>query len=188
MKPIFSPTKMLDSLILMQIAIEGPMHGYALAALIEEDFGWKPSQTAVYNSLKSMESEELVKSEEKIESGRAQRVYSITKKGREIFKENRKRMRDHMMKNMTQFYSFMQKVGEVVTLEESELLQKRIHTIMGNLRKISHLTLMLQREAPKETQEIIEKTLLSLEKIAKKFDIECPDVEKTHEEIEDTKE
>ena len=37
MKPIFSPTKMLDSLILMQIVFEGPQHGYALAASIEED-------------------------------------------------------------------------------------------------------------------------------------------------------
>jgi len=181
MKPIFSPTKMLDSLILMQIAIEGPMHGYALAASIEEDFGWKPSQTAVYNSLKAMENEEFVKAEEKIESGRVQRIYSITKKGRDVFKENRKRMRDHMMKNMTQFYSFMQKVGDAVTLEESEILQKRVHTILGNLRRISHLTLMLQIESPKETQEIIENTLESLRKIAKKFNIECPEMEELKE-------
>jgi hypothetical protein len=47
---------------------------------------------------------------------------------------------------------------------------------------------MLQREAPKETQEIIENTLASLEKIAKKFDIECPELEKMHEKIEDKKE
>ena len=188
MKPIFSPTKMLDSLILMQIVFEGPQHGYALAASIEEDFGWKPSQTAVYNSLKSMESEELVKVEEKIESGRVQRIYSITKKGREVFKERGKKMREHMMKNMSQFYSFMQKIGEVTTLEESEAYQKRIHTILESLRRISHLTLILQRGAPKETQEVIENTLAALRKIAKKHDIEFQEIGKIHEKIEETKE
>ncbi|NPE07945.1 MAG: PadR family transcriptional regulator [Asgard group archaeon] len=64
MFPIFSPTKILDSLILMQILREGPLHGYALSNCIEEKFGWKPSQTAIYNSLKSMENENLVTSEE----------------------------------------------------------------------------------------------------------------------------
>ena len=113
MKPIFSPTKMLDSLLLMQIVIEGPLHGYALASSIEENFGWKPSQTAVYNSLKSMESDEMIKVEERVESGRVQRIYSITKKGRETFNENRKSIKKHMMANMSQFYSFMQKVGEI---------------------------------------------------------------------------
>lgn len=188
MKPIFSPTKMLDSLILMQIVFEGPQHGYALASSIENDFGWKPSQTAIYNSLKSMESEELVKAEEKIESGRVQRIYSITKKGREVFKERGKRMREHMMKNMSQFYSFMQKVGDVVTMEESESYQKRIHTILENLRRISHLTLMLQREVPKETQEIIENTLASLKKIAKKQDIDYSEIEREYKDMEETKE
>ncbi len=185
MKPIFSPTKMLDSLILMQIVIEGPQHGYALALSIEEDFGWKPSQTAVYNSLKSMESEELVMVEEKIESGRVQRIYSVTKKGREVFRETGRRMREHMIRNMSHFYSFMQKVGSIENLEESEALQRKIHAMFGNLRRISHLTLMLQREAPKETQEVIENTLTSLEKIAKKFDIECPDMEELKKETKE---
>ena len=47
---------------------------------------------------------------------------------------------------------------------------------------------MLQKEAPKETQEVIENTLASLEKIAKKFNIEIHEIEKFHVKEEDTKE
>ena len=177
MKPIFSPTKMLDSLILMQIVKEGPLHGYALAASIEKHFGWKPSQTAIYNSLKSMENEDKIKVEERIESGRVQKIYSITKKGRETAYEMRKHMREHMMKNMSQFFSFIQKVGEFENLEESELFQKRAHEILVNLRKIPQMTMMLLREAPKETQEIIKKTIEDLWKLAKKNGIQLPEEE-----------
>ncbi len=175
MKPIFSPTKMLDSLILMQIVIEGPLHGYALAASIEENFGWKPSQTAIYNSLKSMENEELISSEERVESGRAQRIYSITKEGRKIFNERRKTMSKHMHKHMSQLFSYMQKVGEIENIEESELLQKRAHATLEILRNISQVTLLLHRVAPKETLEIIENTIEDLKKLAKKHEISFPE-------------
>ena len=172
MKPIFSPTKMLDSIILMHIVKEGPLHGYALVASIEEHFGWKPSQTAIYNSLKSMESEEKIEVEEKIESGRVQKIYSITKKGRESVKEIRKHMKEHMMNNMLQFFSFIQQVGEFESLEESELFQKRVHVTLENLRSIPPITMMLFRTAPKETQEVIENTVESLKKLAKKHEID----------------
>ena len=101
MKLIFSPTKMLDHLILMQLIKEGPLHGYALAAAFEEHFGWKPSQTAVYNALKSMESENLVTAEERIEKGRAQKIYAVTEKGQKHYEETLEIMRKQMMKNFS---------------------------------------------------------------------------------------
>ena len=47
-KSLIPAHKVLDSLLLMQIVHKGPSHGYALGADIEEKFGWKPSQTAIY--------------------------------------------------------------------------------------------------------------------------------------------
>jgi DNA-binding PadR family transcriptional regulator len=172
MFPIFSPTKILDSLILMQIVREGPLHGYALSSLIEEKFGWKPSQTAIYNSLKSMESENLVTSEEKIEKGRVQKIYSITKEGRKAFEETHQQLRKQMMRNFSQFFSYVQMLGDIENREESKAFQKRIQTILENMKDISRMTLFLLREAPEETQKIVENTLTSLKELAKKYNVQ----------------
>jgi DNA-binding PadR family transcriptional regulator len=177
MFPIFSPTKILDSLILMQIVKEGPLHGYALASLIEEKFCWKPSQTAVYNSLKSMESENMVTAEERIEKGRAQKIYSITEQGRQVFEETQRKMKEHMMKNFSQFFSFVQMIGDIENLEESEAFQKRVQSTLENMKEISRITLLLLREAPAETQTIVEETLTSLKKTALKFNIQLQEEE-----------
>ncbi|TFG09670.1 PadR family transcriptional regulator, partial [Candidatus Heimdallarchaeota archaeon] len=87
MQPLLPPTKVLDSLLLMQIVHEGSSHGYAIGVAIEDRFGWKPSHTAIYNSLKSLEEEGLVTSKEKIENGRVQKIYSATKEGKDSFEE-----------------------------------------------------------------------------------------------------
>ncbi|MBN1330570.1 MAG: PadR family transcriptional regulator [Candidatus Heimdallarchaeota archaeon] len=172
MFPVFSPTKVLDSLILMQIVSEGPLHGYAITALLEERFDWKPSQTAVYNSLKSMESENLVRAEEKIEKGRVQKIYSITDYGKEFFNETQQKIRKHMSENFSQFFSLVQMVGEITNSEESAVMQASIQAIIENMRKTSRIILLLVRVAPKETQKILEDTLLSLSKLAASLDIQ----------------
>ena len=171
MIPIFSPTKILDSLILMQIVLEGPVHGYALTSSIDEKYGWKPSQTAVYNSLRSLESDSMVSIEERIEKGRAQKVYSITKRGQQSFEETRKEMKKHVMKNFSQFLSFAQMVSDIENLEESEIFQKRIYAISENMRSINLLIFALAKEDLTETETIIENTLTSLKDLAKIFDI-----------------
>ena len=172
MIPFFTPTKILNSLILMQIVKEGPLHGYALTAAIEEKFGWKPSQTAVYNSLKSMENENMVSVEEKIEKGRVQKIYSITEHGQKYFEESRQKMKEQIMNNLSQLFSLAQMVNDIENLEESEVLQQSIQSIIKNIRAIFSLLLILIRTAPKETQVVIENTLKTLEKIAKNFDIQ----------------
>lgn len=172
MSQFFSPTKILDSLILTQIVKEGPLHGYALATLFEEKFDWSPSQTAIYNSLKSMENENLVSVEERIEKGRVQKVYSITKKGKQVFEETRQRMKRSMRKSFTQFLSFVQMIGEMENREESEALQQTLQSILKNLTNISDLVFLVVREAPKETQTIIENAFASLEKLANKYNIQ----------------
>jgi len=168
---IFSPTKALDHLILMQIVLDGPQHGYAITSAIEEKFCWKPSQTAVYNSLKSMESESFVTVEEKIEKGRVQRIYSITELGQQYFESIQQKMRNHMMKFFSQFFSFIQAVGDIELMEESEDFQEIVQTTLENVGQISQFVLLLLRQAPKETQTTIENTLSTLKEIATKHNI-----------------
>ncbi|OLS31230.1 MAG: hypothetical protein HeimAB125_16710 [Candidatus Heimdallarchaeota archaeon AB_125] len=172
--PIIPPTKILDSLLLMQIALKGPSHGYALATCIEEKFEWKPSQTAIYNALKSMESDGLVTSEERIESGRVQKIYSITKNGKKQSEETHQHMKMHMMKSFTRFFSFMQMVGNIESSDESKAFQQRMHDSLENMRNISFIALLLLKEVPKETEKVIEEFLLSLKEIAEKNKIDLP--------------
>ena len=171
MKNIFPPTKIIDSLILMSIVKEGGLHGYAITALIEDKMGWKPSQTAVYNSLKSMEQDGLVASEEKIEKGRLQKIYSITPKGKEEFDETHKKMRENMMKNFSRFLSFAQMVSEIEDQKESEAMQQRLQSIRENMIDMSYLVVSLITDAPEEVHNVIESTAVSLKKIAEKYNI-----------------
>ena len=187
MNPIIPPTKILDSLLLMHISHKGPSHGYALAIALEERFGWKPSQTAIYNSLKAMESEGLVSSDERIESGRVQKIYSITRKGKKQVEETHQLMKRHMMKDFKRFFSFMQLVGELEISEESKEFQERMHDFLDNMRDISFLALYLMRRAPDETEKAIERFTQSLNKIAESKNIEIPEdffLENTKEEGE----
>jgi DNA-binding PadR family transcriptional regulator len=178
MFPVFSLTKILDTIILMHLVKEGPLHGYALTAEIEKNTGWKPSQTAVYNSLKSMEAEELVASQEKIESGRVQKQYTITKKGKEFFDNKNYRMKEQMKKNLVRFFSFAQMVSELDTdnAKNTENLQEIIQLSMKSMKEISQIVFILLKEAPRETQIVIEASLTSLKKIAAENDIELPEI------------
>lgn len=175
MKRFLPPKKVLDSLLLMQIVTKGPAHGYALANDIEERVGWVPSQTAIYNSLKAMESEGIVTSEERIESGRVQKIYSATKKGKELFKETHQNMKRMIMKNFRRFFSLMEMIGDIESSEESKVSQKRIHSTLEEIKRIPFLTLTLLKEAPEETVEVVEEYLNTLMKIAEKKKIKLPE-------------
>ncbi|NHJ04581.1 MAG: PadR family transcriptional regulator [Candidatus Heimdallarchaeota archaeon] len=177
MIPFFSPTKILDNIILVHLVMEGPLHGYGLASSIEVKMGWKPSQTSIYNSLKSMESENLVTVEENIEKGRVQRIYSITDKGREVYNETKEMMRKHMVNNLSQFFSFVQMLSEMANKEESEIIQQYLQTIIESMQGINRLVFLLVREAPEEVNELLKSTFTSLIRIAKKHDIQVKDEE-----------
>ena len=177
MIPFFSPTKILDNIIMMHLVMEGPQHGYGLASCIEEKMGWKPSQTSIYNSLKSMENDELVTVEENIEKGRVQRIYTITAKGQEIYNETKEKMRKHMVNNLSQFFSFIQMANEIANKEESETLQQNLQTILVDMQGITRLVFLLIREAPEEAKDILEETYASLKRIANKHEIQVKDEE-----------
>lgn len=172
MFPHFPPTKILDSIILMHLVKEGPQHGYALTSSIEENIGWKPSQTAVYNSLKSMENENIVSVEERIESGRVQKIYSITNEGKKQIEKIKERMKKQMRNNLSRIFAIAQIVGDIENIEESKALQTSIQNSFENMKEIAEITFLLLPEEPKETQKILENTIVSLKSIAKKHEIE----------------
>jgi DNA-binding PadR family transcriptional regulator len=165
----------------MHLVKEGPLHGYAITSCMEEKFGWKPSQTAVYNSLKSMENQNLVTVEERIEKGRVQKIYSITKQGQQFFNETQQIRKERMREYFTHIFSIAQMVSEIENLKESEAFQLKIHSILDNMEKISHLLLPLVREAPNETHSIIEKTYTSLKNIALKYNVQIKEKENKNE-------
>ena len=82
-----------------------------------------------------------------------------------------------MMKNFAQFLSFAQMVGDIENIEESEIFQKRICAITEKMRSIQLMIMLLAKEAPTETETIIENTLKSLKDLAKKFDIKFQEEE-----------
>jgi DNA-binding PadR family transcriptional regulator len=121
-----------------------------------------------------MESEKLVTSEERIEKGRVQKIYSITEEGRKTCEETHQLLRKEMMKNFSQIFAFVQMLGEIENREESEAFQRKIQEILEHMKEISRLTLLLLREAPEETKKIVETTLASLKEIATKKNIQLP--------------
>lgn len=175
MRHTFSPKQVLRSIILSQLVIEGPLHGYALSATIEEKFGWKPSQTAIYNSLKDLEGDNVVSSEERVENGRAQKVYSITEKGQEFLADKKDQIFFTMSKRMSQIIAIMHDFSEIDCNEdetrhifesqlESKGLRKRFDLIPVYYFKLFHI-------APDETIEIMEEFIDAFENLAKKHNI-----------------
>src|SRR5271157_4537463 len=104
------PQKLLQKFILEVLNERGAMHGYAIAAELEQ-LGWKSSQTAVYNVLRALEAEEAVALEEKKENGRWQKIYSITPAGKTKMLEGQKHMRDEMLRLASMVINMLQGIG-----------------------------------------------------------------------------
>ncbi len=170
MNVIISPNEMLDSFILLQIARNGQLHGYAISAMLEETLGWKPSLTTIYNILKKMASGGLVVSEERIENGRVQKVYSITEKGQNILEEWRYKMRKEMKKNFSYFFSLMQNVDSLEEIEHEELKEK-VNKAFSLLRRLTLLVMLVSRTLPDDVFNILNKTVNEIEDLAKSHNI-----------------
>ena len=166
MSRFFSPAKLLHSLILLQLDLDGDLHGYALAASIEQKYNWKPSQTAIYNTLKQLEGENAVSVEEKIETGRVQKVYSITDKGNKLLTTEKDKIQTQMLKRLSHMVLFMQNLSDTEDLQELEKVQMSMKSILGDLAQISHLTFSLIKIRPKDVRKIIQNTITSLNHLA----------------------
>ncbi|MCC6029318.1 MAG: PadR family transcriptional regulator [Candidatus Korarchaeum sp.] len=86
------PVKGLFRLLVLDAIREEPLHGYEIMRRIGDTLGHPPSPGVVYPTLRSLESEGLVR------SGREGRrtVYSITEEGVKYLKENEDRIRCFM--------------------------------------------------------------------------------------------
>jgi len=171
---IFSPNDMVDSFILMNLTLKGPLHGYAIASIFEEKFDWKPSLTTIYNILKKMELAGIVTATEKIESGRVQKLYSITDKGKEFFEEHKQKMKKRMRETFSQFFTLFQDVEKLERHEELQISADKVKNTLNLLRKNSMLVMVLMRKSPEEVQKVLKNTLSSLMELAKKENVQIP--------------
>ena len=171
MRNLFSPTQIIQSIILSRIVKLGPLHGYALASAIEEKFSWKPSQTTIYNTLKSLESQNAVTVEERVESGRAQKIYSITKEGRTLLSRMKKNLVSSMGNRLSQFLTIMQDFTDMDNFEKSKESQKCQEFFEEEMDLIPLLIFKLLYVAPEETQKILAYTYTSLKNLANKYNV-----------------
>lgn len=130
--------------------------------------GWKPSQTAVYNILRALEAEDAVTSEERIESGRLQKVYTITSKGAAMNEENTRKLRTEIMKIFSMFIGLMQNVTDT----DSE---KELQSMLIDFRHFSRLVFKMGIIVPKETHVIVSTALSAMIKLASEKKISFPD-------------
>ena len=163
----FPPFKFLNTIVVITLAKKGPMHGYALTSEIEDKLGLKPSQTAIYNILKSLEETGVVTSEERIENGRVQKIYTITSKGLTLHEEHKKRFKAQIAK-MSALVT-----GAIENMHENSA-QTELHTLFQDLRQFPLLVMTLINPLPKETQEIISTAVKSLSDLAKAHNIPLP--------------
>ena len=171
MSRFFSPPKILESLILFQIENRGSLHGYGLTSSIEEEFDWKPSQTAIYNALKSLEKDEKVSSEEKIENGRVQKIYSITKKGQSLIEKTKEKIKGEMVRKFIHLFSFMVNFSEADSQQDSKDIQSIFKKTLKDVKEIQLVFFQIIKIAPKETNKAISEALISLKEIAKENNI-----------------
>lgn len=78
----------LSKFFILCVLHQKPMHGYDIAGAVERATkgNCSPTEGTIYPALHEFEEGEYVTSETEVVSGRARKVYTLTKKGREAFK------------------------------------------------------------------------------------------------------
>lgn len=75
--------------LLLRILRSGPVYGYVLPKVITElsEELLTPSEGAIYSALSDFRASGLIEVEERVVSGRTQKVYKITESGRTAFRQ-----------------------------------------------------------------------------------------------------
>lgn len=85
--PIPLPRELLNPWLLLLVRL-APTHGYDLNGRLRA-LGFRPASSSVYRGLRQLEADGLVRSEWRAsKEGAAQRVYSLTAKGRRSLKKS----------------------------------------------------------------------------------------------------
>lgn len=163
----FSPSKLLKGLLLLQLEIDGPLHGYGLSSALENRYKWKPSQTAIYTTLKALEDKGAVSVDERIESGRVQKVYGLTAKGRKLLAKKKDHILAQMLQKFVHTAIFMQKFCKDDELIEMDKKTQSFKKVIPYLSQISNLAILLHSNNSSDIESILDTTVNSLKSLAK---------------------
>ncbi len=85
-----NPTRASLNYFILMLLRSTPKHGYVIMQDIERhtEGGWKPSHSAIYKMLNSMEEEGYIVSWEEKDGERARRVYKISENGEQLLLES----------------------------------------------------------------------------------------------------
>ena len=93
-----NPTRASLNYLVLMLLRSSPKHGYMLLQDIEKhtEGGWKPSHSAIYKLLNSLENEGFITSWEEKDGERARRVYKITENGEKLIDASEKEFEFYM--------------------------------------------------------------------------------------------
>jgi DNA-binding PadR family transcriptional regulator len=93
-----NPTKASLNYLVLMLLKSSPRHGYMLMQDIEKhtEGGWKPSHSAIYKLLNSLEEEGFISSWEEKDGDRGRRVYKISETGEKLIEMSEKEFEFYM--------------------------------------------------------------------------------------------
>jgi len=151
-----TPLERGDLRLLILNLLKEPMHGYQIMCKFKEGSHghYKPSTGALYPQLKSLEDDCLINSSE--EEGR--RCYTVTKRGEQYLKENRKWVSEAMKR----FHDFWEdnELGEF-----TELLASITKTIMAGAVNSLERENVDNSKRIRESKNVLKKTEAELKAI-----------------------
>jgi PadR family transcriptional regulator PadR len=93
-----NPTRASLNYLVLMLLKSSPKHGYMLMQDIERhtEGGWKPSHSAIYKLLNSLEEEGYISSWEEKDGERGRRVYKISESGEKLIEASEKEFEFYM--------------------------------------------------------------------------------------------
>ncbi len=143
--------------ILLGFLMDGPKTGYQVRALMEKStsFFFNTSYGSIYPAFQKLESGGFVRVEERVESGKLKKIYSLTPAGEELFREwlgqgiSLSRVRDEALLKIF-FYDFLpqqerrRRIGDYIRdlegqVEELKALQVNLQSLPVDFCKMATL-------------------------------------------------
>lgn len=138
-------TRAATEYVLLGALFSGPRHGYEIISFLEQSLGrsWYVGTSQLYTVLKRLEKDGLVKSWVKHQETRpSKRIFSITRKGEERFKEWTSRPSEHVRDLRVEFLAKLYFIkthdfpwGEKLVEEQARVLRERRATLMSLRRR-----------------------------------------------------
>jgi DNA-binding PadR family transcriptional regulator len=163
----------LRPITLLLLASKGPLHGYALSAEMESVVGWKPSMTAIYYTLRILEEEAAVVSEDVVENGRLQKRYTITETGKGVMWQAQAEIKEKMKAMFSTIVGLMDSIAEVGERDHLKRTFIQLHRTIETTEEILKSNIPAALESAHGILSAAEKELRS---IAVTHGINLPDL------------